>query len=408
MTLTVNVHQLHVYTVSPALSVIEKATTKALAGLFGLCGPYSGGISQPGGSASNLTSVMVARHQAFPHVKSKGWQNERPLLLTSQESHYSLRKAAEISGMGAQAVWSVKCDQAGKMIPSELRLALCTARQQGFHVFYVNATAGTTVRGAFDPIGEIADICQENGIWLHVDASLGGGLIFSDSKLHRNKLHGIDRADSITMNPHKMLGVPVTCSFLLGADLRKFWAANTVDAEYLFHGTPSDCDQITPPSKVDTNNMFDLADLTAQCGRKGDSLKLTLGWVYYGRRGYGRYVDAALASAVHLAHLVRSHGRLSLVGSTDPECVQVCFYYKLGNSRVEHTPDCNTKMSAAISENLPAKGFMVDYAPGPQGKMLRVVTNGSTEIDMLGRLVHAIVDLGSASEAQHVCNRTNK
>jgi glutamate decarboxylase len=346
---------------------------------------------------------MVARHQAFPCVKSQGWHHERPILLTSQESHYSLRKAAEICGMGAQAVWSVKCDEAGKMIPSELRLALRTARQRGFQVFYVNATAGTTVRGAFDPIDEIADICHDNGIWLHVDASLGGGLIFSETEAHKRKLRGIDRANSITMNPHKMLGVPVTCSFLLGNDLRKFWAANTVDAEYLFHETPSASTESLSPSTTDTNTMFDLADLTPQCGRKGDSLKLALGWVYYGRSGYGRYVDTAMNSAAHLAQLVQSHEKLSLVGSIEPECVQVCFYYKLGGSAAGHTHDCNTKTSAAISERLPIKGFMVDYAPGPEGKMLRVVTNGSTEVEMLGRLVDAIVELGNGSEVHHIC-----
>ena len=99
--------------------------------------------------------------------------------------------------------------------------------------FFANATAGTTVMGAYDPLEEIADIGQAYGLWFHVDASWGGSVVFSDK--YRFRLNGAERANSLTVNPHKVFGVPVTCSFLLTSDLRKFHRANSLPAGYLFH-----------------------------------------------------------------------------------------------------------------------------------------------------------------------------
>jgi glutamate decarboxylase len=95
--------------------------------------------------------------------------------------------------------------------------------------FYVNATAGTTVLGSFDPFEEIAEICKDNNLWFHIDGSWGGSVIFN-KEISQDRLRGCGLADSITVNPHKMLGVPMTCSFLLGRDMRQFWKAMTLPA----------------------------------------------------------------------------------------------------------------------------------------------------------------------------------
>ena len=364
--------------------------------MFGLQEEFSGGITQPGGSASNFSSVLIARHRAFPSIKSDGLRGLRPVMFTSCESHYSLEKAAQMCGLGSAGVRKVASDDEGLMIVDELRRSILQAKEDGLHPFYVNATAGTTVRGAYDKIEEIADVCKESKLWLHVDGSLGGSAIFS--RKHSWKLRGTERADSITINPHKMLGVPVTCSFLLGRDMRDFWLANSTKADYLFHEHSVDPSDPTQDAIPNTNSMYDLADLTPQCGRKGDALKLALGWVYYGRSGYERYVDAAFDTATHLASIVEKHPRFALVGSSVPHSVQVCFYYlPIASAGREISSSQNTAITAYISERLPYEGFMVDYAPGPRGKMLRVVVNGSTRADTAERLVGAIAALGDTS-----------
>ncbi|KAL8684718.1 MAG: hypothetical protein Q9224_006171, partial [Gallowayella concinna] len=275
----------HVYDASPALTVIEKATGRALASLFGLTGPHAGGISVQGGSASNTTSIVIARNTLFPETKTKGISSSSRsfILFTSAHGHYSIEKAAQMLGFGSEAVWPVDTDASGRMDPSALETLIQKATDEGKTPFYVNATAGTTVLGSYDPIRAISKICRAHKLWLHVDASWGGPVIFSP-QLAEEKLNGTHLVDSIAVNPHKMLGVPVTCSFLLGADLRQFHRANTLPASYLFHSEEEDDDgdgEAKTKQQQQPSEIYDLADLTLQCGRRGDALKLYLCWSYH-------------------------------------------------------------------------------------------------------------------------------
>lgn len=387
-----NYLQLHVYKVSPALSVIERITSQKLANAFGLTGPHAGGGTHPGGSASNLAALVIARNTAFPAIRHKGNNGRNLVVFTSQDSHYSITKAAQTCGIGAKSVWTVPVDSHGRMRSDDLVNLLREARLQGFEPFFVNATAGTTVLGACDPLHDIADICHKQGLWLHVDASWGGGAIFSDT--YRHKLAGIERAHSITMNPHKMLGVPVTCSFLLARDMRVVWRANRIEAGYLFHQRVPDVEG--EGEEGDDEVSWDLADATLQCGRKGDSLKLALSWIYQGRAGLGRYVDAGFDNASYLAQLVREQQDLILVSPFPPPCMQVCFYHQPdGSGHFERLSSAEvTEHTKSICDQLVGQGFMVDFAPGPRGSFLRVVVNGSTTRVTLERLVDTVVTLG--------------
>ena len=370
---------LHVYQVSPALTAIEKQTARALANLFGLKGPNAGGVTCQGGSSSNLTSMVIARNTLFPDVKPAGNAGYDFVVFTSVNGHYSVEKSAMICGMGASAVWGVPADEHGRMRPDALREMCIKAKAEGKTPFYVNATAGTTVRGAFEPLEEISAVCKEQGLWMHVDASFGGPVIFS--KKHNWKLKGTHLADSLTINPHKMMNVPSTCSFLLGPDMRIFNKANSTVAGYLFH------------SHAD-GEVWDLADLTLQCGRRADSLKLALAWQYYGSSGFEAQIDHAFDIAAHLYHTVGSSPTLELLSHELPTCLQVCFYYA-PNGKMSEDPKKNTEMTATIVHRLIARGFMVDYAPGdPRGSFFRVVVNCQTQKGTVEGLVRAIEDVG--------------
>lgn len=370
---------LHVYQVSPALTAIEKQTARALANLFGMKGPNAGGITCQGGSSSNLTSMVIARNTLFPDVKPAGNAGYDFVVFTSVNGHYSVEKSAMICGMGASAVWGVPADEHGRMRPNALREMCIKAKAEGKTPFYVNATAGTTVRGAFEPLEEISAVCKEQGLWMHVDASFGGPVIFS--KKHNWKLKGTHLADSLTINPHKMMNVPSTCSFLLGPDMSIFNKANSTVAGYLFH------------SHAD-GEVWDLADLTLQCGRRADSLKLALAWQYYGSSGFEAQIDHAFDIAAHLYHTVGSSPTLELLSHELPTCLQVCFYYA-PNGKMSEDPEKNTEMTATIVHRLIARGFMVDYAPGdPRGSFFRVVVNCQTQKGTVEGLVRAIEDVG--------------
>ncbi|KAL8725931.1 MAG: hypothetical protein Q9166_007059 [cf. Caloplaca sp. 2 TL-2023] len=383
----------HVYNASPALTVIEKATTRTLASLFGLTGPHAGGISVQGGSASNTTSIVVARNTLFPETKTQGINaSSRSLILfTSVHGHYSIEKAAQMLGFGSEAVWSVPTDSSGRMNPSTLESLISKAKAESKTPFYVNATAGTTVLGSYDPIRRISKICRENKLWLHVDASWGGPAIFSPD-LAKEKLDGSHLVDSIAINPHKMMGVPVTCSFLLGADLRQFHAANTLPASYLFHSEDEDGEAHTQSKQP--VEICDLADLTLQCGRRGDALKLYLSWAYHGTQGYRQQIEHAFEMAAYFATLVAEHPELVLVSENPPPCLQVCFFYAKGG-KLEERKEENTKVTSRVAKELIPRGFMVDYASiDDRGSFLRVVVNRETRRGTVEGLVRAVVEVG--------------
>lgn len=384
-TLNTNVH---VFKVSPALTIIEKATGAALAAMFGLTGPRAGGMSQPGGSASNLTALVIARNALFPATKVNGVGGRKLVLFTAAHGHYSFEKAAQICGLGSAAARSVPVDANGCMIVSALEAAIASARSEGYTPFFVNGTAGTTVLGSYDPLSEIGAVCKREGLWFHVDASWGGGVAFSGK--HKWKLEGSERADSIAFNPHKMLNVPVTCSFLLAKDLRQFWKSNTLPASYLFHGVEGEEEADGEDEEDDKPfELWDLADQSLQCGRKGDALKLALAWVYYGTAGFEKRIDHAFAVAEHFAELVDAHPDLHLVSSRPPPCLQVCFYYQKSASAEE-----NTRITKAVAKKLLEKNFHVDFASGDEGSLLRAVVSLQTEMHTVELLVKLVAEIG--------------
>jgi glutamate/tyrosine decarboxylase-like PLP-dependent enzyme len=301
--------------------------------------------------------------------------------------------------------------------------------ERGKTPFYVNSTAGSTVLGSFDPFTAISQVARRHGLWMHIDGAWGGSFVFSDT-LRERSLKGCDLADSIAINPHKMLGVPVTCSFLLLKDLRNAHIANTLRAGYLFHDNFDEEDGAGDTRARDVNEATngpvalakdadeeewtapdDLADLTLQCGRRGDSLKLFLAWQYYGTVGYAAKIDNAYSVASYMADLVAQNPDLVLVSTNPPPCLQVCFYYAPGGKEVYSLADDaqagdaekvgkrNSAITSRITHALIARGFMIDFAPAlshqvEKGAFFRAVVNISTIRQTVERLVQEIVDIG--------------
>jgi glutamate decarboxylase len=327
-----------------------------------------------------MTSIVIARNTLYPASKTTGNADHKFVLFTSAHGHYSLEKAAQMLGIGTDNVVSVPIDAQGQMISSELEKLVQKTKDAGKTPFYVNATAGTTVLGSFDPFKEISAVCKKHNLWLHVDASWGGPVIFSSKQKH--KLAGVELVDSLAVNPHKMMGAPITCSFLLGPDLTKFHKANTLPAGYLFH------------EGNEGGEVWDLADLTLQCGRRGDSLKLALSWIYYGRGGFEKQIDNAFDIASYFATEISKRKDFVLVSENPPPCLQVCFYFAKGGNPAERA-DENTRTTSEIVQKLIPRGFMVDYAPGEKGSFFRVVVNRETTQGTIDGLIKAIEEVGS-------------
>lgn len=423
----------HVYTVSPALTLVEKYTARRLAAKFGLSSDYSGGVTVPGGAMANFTAMLVARNIMFPSVPMDGMASlTRPLaVFTSVASHYSILSSAQSLGLGRKSVFKVATTSDEAMDPAALQDAITRAVEAGFQPFYISATAGTTVRGAYDPLVALSEIAKRHGMWLHVDACWGGGAVFSPRYAY--KLDGSDHADSIAFNPHKMLGVPLTCSFLLVKDMRHLYVANKLEAGYLFHGddglgsldaTPRE--EIKGPKawrhataiaqSPHPSQIYDLAQLTTQCGRRPDALKLYTHWRYYGDSGMAAHVETAFDGAQRVAELVTASPLLRSVDQVDqpesatatsttttttPPCAQVCFYYS-GRDRSRPLGPLKS-MTREITRRLVAHGWMTDYAPGRDGneEYLRVVCNRLTTSQVASRLIRDIEMVGQEVEMGH-------
>ncbi|NXV24922.1 CSAD decarboxylase, partial [Cepphus grylle] len=279
ITETLNTSQ-YTYEIAPVFVLMEEVV---LAKLRELVGWSSGdGIFSPGGSMSNMYAMNVARFHRFPESRQKGnWALPRLALFASQESHYSMQKGAAFLGIGTDNVRLVATDQRGKMVPEELEKEIQRAKAEGAEPFFVCATCGTTVLGAFDPLGSIADICQRHGLWLHVDAAWGGSALLSQK--HRHLLAGIE-ADSVAWNPHKMLAVGLQCSaFLLRDASGLLQRCHGAGATYLFQKDKF------------YDIAYDTGDKTPQCGRRVDCLKLWLLWKAVGTEGLARRVERAFA-----------------------------------------------------------------------------------------------------------------
>ena len=191
------------------------------------------------------------------------------------------------------------------------------------------------------------------------------------------------------------MGVPLTCSFLLGADLRQFHGSKMLPASSLFRGSDDDDND---SSGNQASEMYDLADLTLQCGRRGDALKLYLGWAYHGSEGYRRQIEKAFDTAVYLSGLVAKTEDLRLVSENPPPCLQVCFFYARGGELKEDGRE-NTKVTKDVVGGLVRRGFMVGYADLGDGKgaFLRLVVNRETRRGTVDGLVTAVVELGEGA-----------
>ena len=204
-------NSMYTYKVAGPQVGIEQEIIRQSCNLIGY-GAKSNGTFPTGGSMSNYMALVMGRDAKDSNFRAAG-MSEPMTIYTSKESHYSNAKNASFAGIGRSNIRYIKADSLGRMIPELLEEQIKKDIEDGFVPAYVNATAGTTVLGAFDPIDKIADITEKYGLWLHVDGAYCGSVIFSEKYKHLVK--GIERSDSFSYNAHKMIGTPLTCSIIL-------------------------------------------------------------------------------------------------------------------------------------------------------------------------------------------------
>lgn len=306
---------MYTFEIAGPFMLMEEAVMKHMREIIGYPGGEGDGIMCPGGSACNQQAVALARFVKFPETKTKGMFGLPRLgIFTSAECHYSIDKSAFHCGFGLDSVIKVTCDSDGHMSEEALEDAIQKFISEGGVPLMVNCTAGTTVRGVFDPINACADICEKYDMWFHVDGAWGGAAAFSSK--HTKYVKGIERADSITLDAHKMLGTTQQCAFLLTKPTQEdnFLNCNSACAKYLFQ-------KDKPFAEYDTGDKY------TQCGRRNDILKFWLAWKSIGVQGLELRVDTAFDLATRFHEMLIERRSRGFVALQAPEAPNVCFFY---------------------------------------------------------------------------------
>lgn len=223
-----------IYEMGPWISAIEREVTNLMGHKVGWEPESFHGFATNGGSIANLTCLLTARNVRFPQSWSEGTQAipNHIVLLIHPDSHYCIHRSAGILGLGAESVITLPIDEKRRIIPAELQRVISDQRKRGNEILAVCASAGATFWGSFDPLPEIAAICRQHNLWLHVDAAHGGALLFSEQRKH--KLRGLEQADSFICDAHKMLFTPALCALAFYKNQQHRHATFRQDASYLF------------------------------------------------------------------------------------------------------------------------------------------------------------------------------
>lgn len=263
------------------------------------------GMFTAGGSLSNFAALVLARNAAWPNAHDDGLAGCRGAVYTSVEGHFSLARAAGMAGLGRRQLRQVPSHPDGRMDIIALRRAIAADVAAGVRPVMINATAGTTVLGAFDPLDELVEVAAEHGLWLHVDAAFGGSALLAPE--HRHLLRGVELVDSLSWDAHKALAVPLSCSVLLVRRRGVLAESFSESAEYLFQ----------------THDGYNPGERSIQCARRNDAFKLWAAWRHHGDDGYARRIRHLVALARRASEMIEADSELSLCHR--PAFLNICF-----------------------------------------------------------------------------------
>ena len=298
----------------PAGTEIEQLVVRWLGSLIGY-DDNAKGLLTSGGSMANMIALLIAsRRKGGVEAARKGlWNSGPPMTIyASEEVHMSIPKAADILGFGRDQVRVVSCDERQRMRVEELEKKIVEDKRHGFRPFCVVASAGTVNTGVVDPLDRVADIARDFNLWFHVDGAYGAPGVLDERKTRL--FAGLERADSVSLDPHKWLYVPVDAGCLLFRDAAAAAAAfNTEDADYIkVHGLTEDA-------------AFAYWDYGVELSRRFRALKVWLTLGYYGVRRIAEAVSEDISLAAYLGELVSNADDFELLAPV--ELSICCFRY---------------------------------------------------------------------------------
>ncbi|HEX6822063.1 MAG TPA: aspartate aminotransferase family protein [Candidatus Sulfotelmatobacter sp.] len=299
---------------APIATIVEQKLVNWLCAQAGLPATADGTFTA-GGSQSNYMGLLLARDAFLKKqwdwpVQKRGLHPEagRLRILCSEVAHFTVEKSAAQLGLGTDTVVRVAADDQFRMSLIALRDHIDQLRSQNLSPMAIVATAGTTDFGSIDPIGSIAEIARQAGAWLHVDAAYGGALLFSPRQ--RGRLAGLESADSVSIDFHKVFWQPIPCSVFLLAHAPHFDLIK-MHADYL------------NPEAHEEEGIPDLVTKSVLTSRRFDALKLWISFQALGREKLAQMIDRTISLANHTAEVIRRNPQLELM--CEPQLSTVVF-----------------------------------------------------------------------------------
>src|SRR5438309_9326619 len=282
---------------SQLASKIELETVRWIGERVGWPGAFNGTFTS-GGNEANFSGLALALAAKFPESIDDGITvvGAQPVAYASAESHHSLDKSAGLLGIGRKALRRVAVNDDAQLDPGKLEKAISEDLAAERKPFCVVATAGTTNSGTVDDLVAISEICRRHDLWLHVDGAYGAAAIFSDK--HRDLVRGIERADSLTIDPHKWPAVPFAAGVILTCHPEILQRAFSVAAPYM--------------PKAAGATLPDNSRISVQWTRRMNSLKLWLTLRVHGRKAYEELIDRQLGLARRFAGWIESSDEFEL------------------------------------------------------------------------------------------------
>jgi len=297
---------------APAATVLEEGMLRWLCSEAGL-GEDAGGIFTSGGTQSNHMGLLLAREACLErlfqwnvHANGLPVESQKLRILCSDVAHFTVEKSAAQLGLGTQAVVRVATDKAFRMRIDALQSTLQELQRQGLIPMAMVATAGTTDFGSIDPLPEVGSLARSTGAWFHVDAAYGSALLFSPRE--RQQVQGIDAADSVSMDFHKLFWQPISCAAFLLRDHSQFRHLK-LHADYL------------NPESHEQRGIPNLVTRSLATTRRFDAFKLWVSLQALGRRQLAEMIDATVDLASCAAAFIRASERLELIHQPALSCV---------------------------------------------------------------------------------------
>jgi len=362
-----------IYEMGPVNMAMEKNVINRFGAMIGY--PFGfDGIFTHGGTAGNLTAMLAARQAKTDYnIWEEGVRNEnRPGYMMSEQSHYSIGRNVKIMGLGEDSIIKIPYDPHFKMRVDLLEELKKRAEDKGIKIISVAANACSTATGSYDDLEAIADFCEKHDLWMHVDGAHGMGVLFSGKYSHLVK--GIERADSVVIDFHKMLLVPALNTLVMFRNGEKSFETFAQKASYLFQ-------------KSQKNVWYNSATRTIECTKSALGIIAYAAMKYYGNNYYKEYIESRYDLARRFADLIKSNSDFEL--AVEPESNIVCFRYTPAGQNELALNEIN----AAIREKIIKEGSFYIVQAELNGKIwirltiINPLTNEKILLDLIKRIL---------------------